>query len=279
MQSGRSSGRCWTWCRWCCTRWTCASHRRTPTRCARAGSRGTSTTCSSSSTPRRRALLHLPPRHLLPLPTTAAPLFPLPGSPRRARRVLTRTSPAAALRAQLAAIMEVTERVGLGTDNPQLGRLIAARTPYINVLNVSQVEVLRRLRMDPVNQARERSAADHTSLLGLRPRQPVLCLHARVCVCLSKGEGQRFLRHLSCLPSRASPADCSASEPGALCVYALTSGGATTGSPLPAGAPRRAAHLDQRDRRWDAEHRVGAFRRSVWWASNQTDALATTSGR
>lgn len=39
---------------------------------------------------------------------------------------------------QVEAIVEVTQRDTIGTDNPQLARLIAARTPYINALNVFQ---------------------------------------------------------------------------------------------------------------------------------------------
>lgn len=54
-------------------------------------------------------------------------------------------------------IMAVTEHGRLCENNPTLRRLIEMRNPYIDPINVLQIEILRRLRSDP-NQAKLRGA-------------------------------------------------------------------------------------------------------------------------
>lgn len=50
-------------------------------------------------------------------------------------------------------VLAITRHHFLSEANPQLRRLIDARAPYINVINLAQVEVLRRLRGDEGNVA------------------------------------------------------------------------------------------------------------------------------
>jgi len=49
------------------------------------------------------------------------------------------------------AILEVTGHTQLLANNPTLRRLLAMRNPYIDPINILQVEILRRLRKDPDN--------------------------------------------------------------------------------------------------------------------------------
>ena len=54
-------------------------------------------------------------------------------------------------------IMGVTEHARLCENNPTLRRLIEMRNPYIDPINILQIEILRRLRSDP-NQSKLRGA-------------------------------------------------------------------------------------------------------------------------
>jgi phosphoenolpyruvate carboxylase len=56
-----------------------------------------------------------------------------------------------ALAATKAAILEVTEQDVLLADNPVLRRSIAVRNPYVDPINLVQVDLLRRYRQDPDN--------------------------------------------------------------------------------------------------------------------------------
>ncbi|KXZ56618.1 hypothetical protein GPECTOR_1g557 [Gonium pectorale] len=51
-----------------------------------------------------------------------------------------------------AALLKVTGHEKLLANNPTLRKLIHMRNPYIDPINILQVEVLRRLRQDPNNQ-------------------------------------------------------------------------------------------------------------------------------
>jgi phosphoenolpyruvate carboxylase len=53
--------------------------------------------------------------------------------------------------ATAAAVLEVTGRTRLLEDNLRLRRLIEMRNPYIDPVNILQVELLRRTRADPSN--------------------------------------------------------------------------------------------------------------------------------
>jgi phosphoenolpyruvate carboxylase len=53
----------------------------------------------------------------------------------------------------VAGVLAITRHRFLSEDSPQLRRLIDARAPHINVINMAQIEVLRRLRQDGTNAA------------------------------------------------------------------------------------------------------------------------------
>lgn len=54
-------------------------------------------------------------------------------------------------RATVAAIQQVTGHSRLCANNPTLRRLIEMRAPYVDPINMMQVEILNRLRKDPTN--------------------------------------------------------------------------------------------------------------------------------
>ena len=51
------------------------------------------------------------------------------------------------------AVLSITGHARLGDNNPTLRHLIAMRNPHVDPLNVMQVEILRRLRLDDENQS------------------------------------------------------------------------------------------------------------------------------
>jgi phosphoenolpyruvate carboxylase len=51
------------------------------------------------------------------------------------------------------AVLSITGHARLGDNNPTLRHLIAMRNPHVDPLNVMQVEILRRLRLDDTNQS------------------------------------------------------------------------------------------------------------------------------
>lgn len=51
------------------------------------------------------------------------------------------------------AVLSITGHARLGDNNPTLRYLIAMRNPHVDPLNVMQVEILRRLRLDDTNQS------------------------------------------------------------------------------------------------------------------------------
>ncbi len=59
----------------------------------------------------------------------------------------------AAYAESVAGVLAITRHRFLSEANPQLRRLIDARAPFINCINLAQVEVLRRLRKDGTNAA------------------------------------------------------------------------------------------------------------------------------